>query len=379
MTESMSLSSKKNSFYYEKIISDFWSIIRDGNISRARKFLNQRNININTTNTDNETFLMYSIGWGRKIEITKLLLKRNDIDVNKQNYTGNTALMYALKTYSIKIVKLLLDRSDVDIDIRNNRDKSPLSFVLKSKCIDLIKLMINRCERIDVDDHKASHTLLELKLKKLEETRKEFERMYENSRFYFVWNKKETYSSEALIESVRGKDYFEEIKYLLDQYYIDINLKNEEGKSAFIISVEIMLERYSMKKNSYFSPYMKIFQLLFNDDNLNINIRDKKGNTALMLVIKQLNLNMFNMLLSRDDINVNTINEYGESPLSILLEFHLTDKIILPIKTLLKRDDIIVTDRIIFLAKQHNIPEINKLIELNKQIKFQTIFQTERK
>jgi ankyrin repeat protein len=50
----------------------------------------------------------------RRSQVVKLLLHRGDIDVNRQNYNGRTALFLAARYNHFETTKLLLGRDDID-------------------------------------------------------------------------------------------------------------------------------------------------------------------------------------------------------------------------------------------------------------------------
>ena len=51
--------------------------------------------------------------------IFQYLLTCWNLDVNKQNYSGETALMYAVTREHVNVVKLLLNVPGIDLDIEN--------------------------------------------------------------------------------------------------------------------------------------------------------------------------------------------------------------------------------------------------------------------
>jgi len=62
--------------------------------------------------------LLIDAAFENKIEIVKLLLKAG-VNVNAQDETGNTSLIYAAYGENKKMIKILLD-ADADINIKDN-------------------------------------------------------------------------------------------------------------------------------------------------------------------------------------------------------------------------------------------------------------------
>ena len=100
-----------------------WSLLMNAvlqnRIELVRHFMTYPNININYKDRRNHTALYFAYG---RSSILKLLLKREDLDVNMRYEHGNTILhRYSnVKGY----VKVLLLDVRIDISIRNNMGKT---------------------------------------------------------------------------------------------------------------------------------------------------------------------------------------------------------------------------------------------------------------
>lgn len=77
------------------------------------------------------------------LEITNLILKQKNIDINAKDDDGNTALTYLVKTDDNDIFQIFLNRSDIDINIKNDSGQTAtmaaLNFCQYSKVIRLIE------------------------------------------------------------------------------------------------------------------------------------------------------------------------------------------------------------------------------------------------
>jgi ankyrin repeat protein len=84
-------------------------------IESVRKFLNDKNININHQAANGDTALIVS---SRKnyTKITEILLKHKDIDVNLKNVNGETALTIACDNAHTIIIQQLLNHKSINID-----------------------------------------------------------------------------------------------------------------------------------------------------------------------------------------------------------------------------------------------------------------------
>jgi len=84
------------------------------------------NVNlINEVNNRNENALIIAVKSSHSEAVAKLL--ECGINVNQQDYIGNTALYYAIDLKNFNYVKLLMD-NHADINIRNIEGKSPLNY-----------------------------------------------------------------------------------------------------------------------------------------------------------------------------------------------------------------------------------------------------------
>jgi ankyrin repeat protein len=91
---------------------------------------------------DRTSLLMLSV---TKPNIVKLLLDRKDIDVNKQDSKGCTALMCAaqcpLSNFGLETAKLLLDRDDIDVNLPDRDGRTAL---FRASCPSMIDLLLKK-------------------------------------------------------------------------------------------------------------------------------------------------------------------------------------------------------------------------------------------
>ncbi|ORY39709.1 ankyrin [Neocallimastix californiae] len=88
------------------------------------------------------------------------------------------------------------------------------------------------------------------------------------------------------------------------QYHLDLdlNMADHYGNTAL---------HNACKKN-----YTSIVQLLLSEeDNINVNIQNQNGNTALMIAVYENNIEIIHELLKCKNININTLNVQLETPL----------------------------------------------------------------
>ena len=77
-------------------------------------------------NDDGDTALMFAVQRKNNIEIVKLLLIHEQININITNNEGDTALMIAVMNNATEIVKLLSEYPEIDPNIKNNEGETVL-------------------------------------------------------------------------------------------------------------------------------------------------------------------------------------------------------------------------------------------------------------
>jgi len=77
------------------------------------------------------TALQYACTKGH-IEIVKLLMDRDDLNINIRDDGGFTAFHFACMKGQIEIVKLLVDRNDLDINMQDRVSNNRIGFLIFS-------------------------------------------------------------------------------------------------------------------------------------------------------------------------------------------------------------------------------------------------------
>ncbi|KAN0066668.1 Ankyrin repeat-containing domain protein [Elaphomyces granulatus] len=89
------------------------------------------------------------------LEISKILLERDDIDVNVRDDKGRTALSWACINGCLELVDLILKKDNVDPNVRDNTGCTPLTEACRSSArvfgIEPLEILKNLLERDDID------------------------------------------------------------------------------------------------------------------------------------------------------------------------------------------------------------------------------------
>jgi len=89
------------------------------------------------------TFLHWACEAGR-LEIVKLLMNREDLDINTQDFKGRTGFHSACQRGYIELVKLLISRDDLDTNTQDKMGRTAFHLACGGKYIEIVKLLISR-------------------------------------------------------------------------------------------------------------------------------------------------------------------------------------------------------------------------------------------
>lgn len=95
----------------------------------------------------------------RALEIVKLLLQDQRVDVNAKTEAGESALYKASFQDNSEIVRLLLAHADVDVNVKTKSGESVLDFALDHKNLEIAKLLLAHPE-VDVNAKTSSSEVL---------------------------------------------------------------------------------------------------------------------------------------------------------------------------------------------------------------------------
>jgi ankyrin repeat protein len=82
-------------------------------------------------------------------DVVRLLLGQEGIDVNQQKVdSGRTALCEAAYLGHVEAAKLILEREDIDINLPDNDGQTALFWACNNNCLEMVNLLL---ERDDID------------------------------------------------------------------------------------------------------------------------------------------------------------------------------------------------------------------------------------
>ncbi|ORX57786.1 ankyrin [Piromyces finnis] len=239
--------------------------------SMTKYLVEEKNMDINTKNNNNITFLMNLMNKNNlKIEFIKYLVEEHNCDINSVDCNGNNALMYALYYGNSTIYNYLLDKCQ-NFNHKNNQGTNLLMLSVKSAELDTIERLIENGISINEVDNEGRNALFYV----YNEINIEASRKYKRSFFY--GNK-----------FIKFRNY----KYLIDQG-INLNCIDKEGKNSIFYINDVEVVKYSVEHGMDITHRdNEGCTILFNTTNTEImkyaisqgvdaSLRDVNGHTAI--------------------------------------------------------------------------------------------------
>ena len=262
-------------------------------------------VDVNANDISGKTALMYAAEAGH-IEVIKALTADGGADVNYRDKVGMTALMYAAKAGHIEVIKALTADGGADINYHDKAGTTALMYAAEAGHIDVIKALTID-DRVDV-------------------------------------NYRDKFGKTALIYAAKAGQ-FKAIKALKTDYRVEVNHRDKFGRTAFDYLAEVRqtgvinaLTTDNREKVNYRDKFertelmhaakagqTKVIKALSNDDR--VNHRDKAGMTALMYAAKSGQIDVIRTLITDDRLKLNHRSKAGMTALMYAAKAGQTDVI----------------------------------------------------
>ncbi|XP_063673929.1 uncharacterized protein LOC134811121 [Bolinopsis microptera] len=229
-------------------------LLRNGSINNASLVISKDNIMVTPFH------LATSRG---SVELVLFLLKIDEVDVNVNDNSGETALMHATKVGKTNVIKALIADDRVEVNYCDKAGRTALMHATKAGKTDVIKALIAD-DRVEVNHcDKAGRT--------------------------------------ALMHATKtGKT--DVIKALIADDRVDVNFCDKAGRTALM---------YAAKAGQ--TEVIKA--LTTADDRVEVNYRDKAGRTALMYAAEAGQTEAVQVLTTDDRVDVNYRDKFGKTAL----------------------------------------------------------------
>jgi len=150
-----------------------WQACSQGRVEEVRKLLQNSQININWQDPElSRTPFFRACGYSGHIEIVKLLLNDERVDINKANKYGTTPFYIACYSGHIEIVKLLLNDNRVDVNKANDEGATPFFVACCHGLLEVVKYMLLCGREIDFNKKWNNKTSLDISKQRSTSTQK---------------------------------------------------------------------------------------------------------------------------------------------------------------------------------------------------------------
>jgi ankyrin repeat protein len=315
--------------------------VTDGNIELVKTLLSDKNIDVNAKDKNGETAIMLA----PNMEIFKLLLEHKDLDVNIYDNHKATILLNAIKAKLDDVVALLLQREDIDVNYHTDQTDSPLEIafydgyskagelLLNHPSINVNTGVLNACvkknyydvvkrllQHKDIDVNFTSEKFIMTPLFHVKDS-KMLQLLLSHPDIDVNFNKT-TNGLTPLMFYCFNKSV-DLVKILIQRSDVNVNIKNKNDDAALILAV--------------WKDSIEIVQLLLNRDELDVNVKNRDNVSSLIFAVNNSNLEMIELLLSQTDIDINAKQENGNTVLINAIHKNINLDVI---KLLLNRDNI---------------------------------------
>jgi ankyrin repeat protein len=269
------------------------------NVEVVRLLLSHRDIDINRVDSEGATALYIASELGR-IETVRLLLSKSksEIDMNKATKSGATALNIAFQKGHVEVFCLLLSKSEIDINKIMDNGVTALFMASQLGHLEAVRLLLSKS---DIDINKAMKDgATALYIASQEDNVKVVRLLLSKSGIDI--NKADNDGATALhIASQNG--HLEVVRLLLCKSEIDINKATNPGSTALFIASQ--------------KGHVQIVSLLLSKSGTDINNANDDGVTALLMASQEGHLEVVRLLVSKSDIDINKAADGGFTALWI--------------------------------------------------------------
>ena len=195
--------------------------------------------------------------------VARLLIERNDVDINTEDHGGRTPLSLAAEYGHEAVVRLLIERNDVNINTEGVNWRTPLSWAAENGHEAVVRLLI---ERNDVDINASD----------------------------VYWRTPLSLAAEKGHEAV--------VRLLIERKDVNINTEDVNWRTPLSWAAE--------------NGHEAVVRLLIERNDVNINTEDVYWRTPLSWAAENGHEAVVRLLIERKDVDINAKDHYGQTPLS---------------------------------------------------------------
>lgn len=337
---------------YDNLLTEACRLDRPEQLALLLTHLENR---INECDLKGRTPLNKAVMYGH-IKCLEVLLEYDNLDINAQDAMGYTALMVAVTQYRNQAIDLLISHPKINFELRNNEgnnvlmlalslsyDKKSVALALSSKCrldfipnlkretvltlaatnghLELVNKLLNHPYHIPraTDKHIINSLMGALKAGKVDVVK--------------LFIRKGLSTQIDIMSWAMEYVFLDVIEELLSKSVVQVNARDSLGNTPLILVLEheqpdLALTLLSFTETdaaaannqgdtALFIAAAKGFAMIVERllGGVDVNARDKSGNTALNLAVQHGQRDVVQLLLNYETTNINTANAQGRTPL----------------------------------------------------------------
>ncbi|KAM5442394.1 hypothetical protein MferCBS31731_002770 [Microsporum ferrugineum] len=297
-----------------KGITPLFSAALSGHHKVVELLGNKEGVNVNSKDGLERTPLYCAIQTGHK-ETVKALLNTKKVDINSKDDGGLTLLLREIKKRNEDMVKKLIDIEEVDLETKDNDGLSALAWAARKGSTSMVKLLANT-KKVDLNSKDADG----------------------GTPLCWAAAAKSFNAAELLIKE-HGVDinaggtngnpliqaaehcHLPIMRLLLSREEVEVDIPDDEGATALLVTVA----RTNLSPDAIEATRMLL------EKGANVNARTRLGWTSLHVASMKNNSTVLYMLLDVKGLELNPKTTNGETPLDFALEkknFDLAEVII---------------------------------------------------
>ena len=276
---------------------NLFSAVEDGEYVLVRNLLKNKLVDVNLCTRDDVSLLMVASGvfydpytpdWEdtrlKRIEIVKELLKFPTIDLNYSiKHGGKTALMFAIEAGRTEIVNLLLEDRRIEPNLQDYEGHTALFYAVKSKNMEVVEALLS-FDIVNLNSQGVDGKTVLMFAAKPPRSDQSPDREMVN----------------ALVNTI--------IERIVKRTIIYADIQDSEGQT------ELMAVSFAADHGNFVRTLLQADKYVV--PNINLNLQDKYGMTAVMYAARYNRVEMVNALLTHGanktpKIDVNLLSDTG--------------------------------------------------------------------
>lgn len=237
-----------------------------------------------------------------KYEYAIELLKDSNPNITDEN--GYNALHIAVYTKNLEMCKKIIDL-DINVNARTKIGETAIHIACNFKLLDIVKLLVNNGANIDSQD--LTDDITPFMYSVILSDNKTARYLFDKS----IDQNLQDYVGDTALHHAIMENNIEMIDILIKSKTTNLNIFNINGK----LPIHLFIESYTPELQKENSDYVKIYNILIDESNL--NYQDSYGNTPLHLICMN-NLWKNNNNLKKKKLNIYINNNNNKRPLDFI-------------------------------------------------------------